>query len=63
MFVSMAVTYLIFTIITAVLGFVVLAADSAWIARDAFFIFLVAFGISFLMTGQQRHRNKTRSLH
>jgi uncharacterized membrane protein YtjA (UPF0391 family) len=52
MFISMAITYLVLTIVTGILGFVILADATAWIARAAFFIFLVAFGISFLMTGR-----------
>ncbi len=52
MFISMAITYLILAIITGALGFWVLAGDTASIAKAAFFIFLVAFGISFFMSGQ-----------
>ena len=60
MFISMAITYLILTIVAGVLGFGVLAGDAAWVARAAFFIFLVAFGASFLMTGQPpSHRKNT----
>jgi uncharacterized membrane protein YtjA (UPF0391 family) len=59
MFISMAITYLILAIITGVLGFGVLAGDAAWIAKDAFYIFLVAFGISFFMTGQSPNRKNT----
>ncbi len=58
MFISMAITYLILAIISGVLGFWVLTEDAAWIARAAFFIFLVAFGISFLMTGEPMHYRK-----
>jgi len=58
MFISMGITYLILTIVTGVLGFWLLAEDAAWIARDAFFIFLAAFGLSFLMTGQRPDRKK-----
>ena len=59
MFVSMAITYLILTVVTGVLGFGILPEDSAWIARSAFFIFLVAFGVSFFMTGQPPHHRQT----
>ena len=52
MFISMAITYLVLTIIAGILGFGMLAETAAWIAKAAFFTFLVAFGISFLMRGQ-----------
>jgi len=62
MFISMGMTYLILTIATGILGFGVLDGDAAWIAKAAFFTFLVAFGISFVMEGQSSYRKKIRSL-
>jgi len=56
MFISMGITYLILTIITGILGFGVLSDNAAWIAKGAFFIFLTAFLLSFLMTGQKPER-------
>ena len=53
MFISMGITYLVLTIIAGVLGFGVLRDNAAWIAKGAFFTFLIAFLISFLMTGKQ----------
>lgn len=52
MFISMTITYLVLAIVTGILGFGVLSGDTGWIARAAFYIFTVAFGISFLMSGQ-----------
>ncbi len=63
MFISAAITYLILAIITGVLGFGMLVGDAAWIAKAAFFTFLVAFGASLVMKGQSSYHNKTRSLH
>ena len=56
MFISAAITYLILAIISGVLGFGMLSEDAASIAKAAFFVFLVAFGVSLLMTGQPEHR-------
>ena len=63
MFISMAITYLILTIVAGVFGFGVLDGDAAWIGKAAFFTFLVAFAISFLMKGQSSYRKKIRSSH
>jgi len=57
MFLSMTITYLILTILAGVLGFWVLPADTAWVARSFFYVFLVALGLSFVMTGQSDHKN------
>ncbi len=58
MFLSVAITFLILSIITGVLGFGVLAGDAAWAARAFFFVFLVTFGVSLVMTGgQSNHKN------
>jgi uncharacterized membrane protein YtjA (UPF0391 family) len=62
-FIAATVTYLILAIITGVLGFGMLAGDAAWIAKAAFFTFLVAVGVSLVMKGQSSYPNKTRSLH
>jgi len=59
MFLSMAITFLIMTIVAGVLGFGVLDGDAAWIGKAAFFTFLVAFGVSFLMRGQPSHHENT----
>jgi uncharacterized membrane protein YtjA (UPF0391 family) len=63
MFISMGITYLLLTIIAGVFGFGVLTDNEAWIAKGAFFTFLIAFLISFVMTGQQSteeaHRKNT----
>lgn len=59
MFLSMAITFLVMTIVAGVLGFGVLDGDAAWIGKAAFFTFLVAFGVSFLMTGRPPHRKNT----
>jgi|GEM_PF-3228988 uncharacterized membrane protein YtjA (UPF0391 family) len=63
MFLSMAITFLILSIITGILGFGVLVGDAAWAARAFFFVFLVTFGVSLVMKGQSSYHNKTRSLH
>lgn len=60
MFISMAITYLILTIITGVLGFGVLAENAAWIARDAFFTFSIAFGLSLMMNGGGSYHKHTQ---
>ena len=61
MFLSMSITFLILTIFTGVLGFWVLAEDTAWVARAFFFVFLVTLGISLVMTGgQSGHENPRR---
>jgi uncharacterized membrane protein YtjA (UPF0391 family) len=59
MFLSMAITFFIMSIVAGVLGFGVLDGDAAWIGKAAFFIFLVAFGLSFLMTGHPPHHGNT----
>ena len=60
MFLSMAITFLFLTIIAGVLGFWVLAEDTAWVARAFFYVFLVTLGLSFVMTGEQSDHNNTR---
>jgi len=50
MFFSMAITFLIAAIISGVFGFWVAAGTAAWIAKAAFFISLVTFGVSLAMT-------------
>jgi uncharacterized membrane protein YtjA (UPF0391 family) len=63
MFLSMAITYLIFAVITGAFGFGVATGTAAWIAKAIFFVFLVAFGIALVMTGQSSYHNKTPSSH
>ena len=63
MFISMAITYLIMTIVAGIFGFGVLEGDAAWILKAAFFTFLVAFVISFFMKGQPSYHNRARSQH
>ncbi len=63
MFLSMAITYLILAVISGVLGFGVATGAAAWIAKAVFFVFLVAFGVALVMTGQASYPNKTRSSH
>jgi uncharacterized membrane protein YtjA (UPF0391 family) len=60
MFLSMTITYLVLTIIAGVLGFWVLPETTAWCARAFFFVFLVTFGVSFVMTGGQSDHKNTR---
>jgi len=60
MFLSMTTTFLILTIFAGVLGFWVLPEDTAWIARACFYVFLVPFGLSFVMTGEQSDHEKPR---
>jgi uncharacterized membrane protein YtjA (UPF0391 family) len=59
MFLSMAITYLILAILTGVLGFGVMTGTAAGIAKAIFFVFLVAFGVALVMTGQSSYHNKT----
>ncbi len=44
MFLSMTITFLVLTIFTGVLGFLVLPEDTAWVARSFFFRFSGYFG-------------------
>jgi uncharacterized membrane protein YtjA (UPF0391 family) len=60
---SMPITYLILAITTGVLEFGVVTGAAAWIAKAAFFIFLVALGVALVMTGQSSYHNNTRSSH
>ena len=43
-----AITFLLIAIIAAVLGFGVIAATAAWIAKVLFVVFLVLFLVSLL---------------
>lgn len=43
-----AVVFLIVALISAVFGFSGLAADSAWIAKVLFLVFLILFVLSFV---------------
>jgi uncharacterized membrane protein YtjA (UPF0391 family) len=61
MFFSMAITFLVLTIVTGIFGFGVLAGDAAWIARAFFFVFLVTLGVSLVMTGGQSYHKNTRN--
>jgi uncharacterized membrane protein YtjA (UPF0391 family) len=60
MFLSMAITFLILTIFSGVLGFWVLPEDTAWVARACFYVFLVPLGLSFVMNGGQSDHQNTR---
>ncbi len=52
MFLGMAITFLIVAIIAGIFGFVVVAGTAALIAKVLFFIFLVAFVVSFFTGGR-----------
>jgi len=47
-----AVVFLIVALVAAVFGFGGIAADSAWIAKILFFLFLVLFLVSLVLGGR-----------
>jgi uncharacterized membrane protein YtjA (UPF0391 family) len=54
MLLNWALIFLVVAIIAGVLGFGGLAAESAWIARVLFGLFLILFIISFFFRGPTR---------
>jgi uncharacterized membrane protein YtjA (UPF0391 family) len=47
-----AVVFLLVALVAAVFGFGNIAADSAWIAKILFFLFLVLFLVSLVLGGR-----------
>ena len=54
MLLNWAVIFLLVAIVAAIFGFSGIAADSAWIAKVLFFIFIILFIASFFFGGMAK---------